>query len=120
MGISLNILLQQEPGEEAKGQLPALARNGVDIDRIYDLFWRDEDVLHQQSLLQSLTDGSKVFGKTVTDENTAEVNEETQLLVSDLEGDEGVWRVVWVEIAIYTSARTTTGNLLLIPENSVK
>jgi hypothetical protein len=43
----LDILLEQKPREETQGEFSLLARDGVDVNRIFDLFWRDKDICSQ-------------------------------------------------------------------------
>jgi hypothetical protein len=57
---------------------------------------RPERVL---SLQASRTNDSEVFVETVPDEDAAEVDQQSQFLVSDLERNERVPRVLWVEVA---------------------
>ena len=82
------------------------------------------------------TDDSEIFVESVADEDAAEIDEESELLVRYFERDESVSRQERIQIAGYgthqissfprTSTTTTEGGRMkrrdepLIPENSVK
>lgn len=81
----------------------------IDVDRVDDLGWRDVDVCRvalpsarvnlPEAISARPTDDAEVLVEAVTDEHAAEVDEHAQLLVSDFERNEGMPRVLRVEIA---------------------
>lgn len=44
VSMRLNVLLEKEPGEEAERQFSALARDGINVDSVQDLFRGNEYV----------------------------------------------------------------------------
>ncbi len=83
----LDLLVQEVPGEEAQGEAAFFVVRAEELDGVDDLGGGDVDV-----------DGAEVGGEAVADEDAAEVEEEPEFFVGDLEGEEGVRGAVGVEV----------------------
>lgn len=72
-----------------------------------------------------LTDCSEILSKTVSDEDTAKVDQQTKLFVRDLERNKRVRRAGWIQITAYLTISKVDiiqprVHSLLIPEYSVR
>ena len=73
MGDPLDVDIQEVPGEELEGH-PSVVRKVEQVDSVYRLLHRNQNVDHSEVILQP-----------VTDEDASTVNQEPELLIRRLE-----------------------------------
>ena len=88
VGLVLNVLLEQVPGQKAKAE-PSLPCSDVEqIHRVEHLRFRNVDV-----------DRAEVFREAVAYENDAEVEQQPKLLVCHFQADQCMRAEPWIEIS---------------------
>ena len=88
VAVGLDVFPQDVPGEETQRELALAGPDEVELDCVDDLRLRHVDV-----------DDPKVLGQAVPDEDAAQMQQQPQLLVGDLQRYEVVRREGRVEIA---------------------